>query len=66
MFDTINTYGTSWMGGAWPVVWSLVKIIALVAPLMLLVAYLTLWERKAMILTRLQTTGQAPPIHEVP
>jgi len=48
MFDTINTYGTSWMGGAWPVVWSLVKIIALVAPLMLLVAYLTLWERKAI------------------
>jgi NADH-quinone oxidoreductase subunit H len=48
MLDTVNAYGTSWLGGAWPLVWSLVKIIAVVAPLMLLVAYLTLWERKAI------------------
>jgi NADH-quinone oxidoreductase subunit H len=31
---------------AWPVVWNLIKIIAVVAPLMGAVAYLTLWERK--------------------
>ena len=35
------------LGAAWPVVWSLIKIVALVLPLMGCVAYLTLWERKA-------------------
>src|SRR5919205_3100882 len=48
MLDTIHTYGTNWLGGAWPAAWALVKIVALVAPLMLCVAYLTLWERKAI------------------
>ena len=48
MLDTLTTYGNSVLGGAWPVVWTLVKIIALVIPLMLSVAYLTLWERKAI------------------
>ena len=48
MLDTLTTYGSSVLGGAWPVVWTLVKIIALVIPLMLSVAYLTLWERKAI------------------
>src|SRR5512139_1099257 len=32
----------------WAVVWTLVKIVALVLPLMICVAYLTLWERKAI------------------
>ena len=31
----------------WPVIWTLIKIVVLVAPLMGAVAYLTLWERKA-------------------
>jgi NADH-quinone oxidoreductase subunit H len=35
-------------GPTWPVVWTLTKIIAIVAPLMLAVAYLTLWERKVI------------------
>jgi NADH-quinone oxidoreductase subunit H len=48
MLDTIATLGSSVLGPAWPVVWSLVKIVALVIPLMLSVAYLTLWERKAI------------------
>ena len=48
MLDTLTTFGSSVLGGAWPVVWTLVKIIALVIPLMLSVAYLTLWERKAI------------------
>jgi len=48
MLETIHTYGDSMLGGFWPVTWTLVKIIALVAPLMLCVAYLTLWERKAI------------------
>jgi NADH-quinone oxidoreductase subunit H len=33
-------------GGVWPLVWSLVKIVVIVLPLMLSVAYLTLAERK--------------------
>ena len=44
--DSVGVQGESLLGGAWPVVWTLVKIVALVAPLMLCVAYLTLWERK--------------------
>ena len=38
--------GAGLLGGAWPVVWNLIKIIGVVAPLMICVAYLTLWERK--------------------
>jgi NADH-quinone oxidoreductase subunit H len=55
MFDAVNQYGTSLMGGTlWAVVWSLVKIIALVVPLMGCVAYLTLWERKGIGFTQLR------------
>jgi NADH-quinone oxidoreductase subunit H len=54
MIDTFNTYGTSMFGGLWPLVWSIVKIVALVAPLMLCVAYLTLWERKAIGWTQIR------------
>ena len=42
----INATGESLLGGLWPVVWNLAKIVALVLPLMGAVAYLTLWERK--------------------
>ncbi|MEW5943089.1 MAG: NADH-quinone oxidoreductase subunit NuoH [Pseudomonadota bacterium] len=35
-------------GTSWPLVWSLVKIVAIVGPLMLGVAYLTLAERKVI------------------
>ena len=48
MLDSITTFGGSTFGGAWPVLWTLVKIVALVLPLLLCVAYLTLWERKAI------------------
>ena len=44
--DSLTTSGEALLGGAWPVVWTLVKIVVLVAPLMACVAYLTLWERK--------------------
>jgi NADH-quinone oxidoreductase subunit H len=37
-----------WFGPTWPVVWTMTKIVAIVAPLMLAVAYLTLWERKVI------------------
>ena len=54
MLDTLNTYGSAWLGGAWPVAWSLIKIVALVLPLMIFVAYLTLWERKAIGWTQIR------------
>jgi len=37
-----------WTGAAWPVIWGLIKIVAVLAPLMGAVAYLTLWERKLL------------------
>jgi NADH-quinone oxidoreductase subunit H len=37
-----------WTTAAWPVIWSLMKIVAVLAPLMGAVAYLTLWERKLL------------------
>ena len=46
MLLQINDAGQALLGGAWPVVWNLVKIILVVLPLMGCVAYLTLWERK--------------------
>jgi NADH-quinone oxidoreductase subunit H len=35
-----------WQGLAWPVIWTLMKIITVTLPVMGAVAYLTLWERK--------------------
>ena len=37
-----------WSTAAWPVLWNLLKIVAVLAPLMGAVAYLTLWERKLL------------------
>jgi NADH-quinone oxidoreductase subunit H len=49
MLETLTTAGSQWLGPVWwPVVWNLAKIVAVVLPLMLCVAYLTLWERKAL------------------
>jgi NADH-quinone oxidoreductase subunit H len=49
MIEQIYQLGLSTMGPTlWAVVWSLIKIVAVVAPLMGCVAYLTLWERKAI------------------
>jgi NADH-quinone oxidoreductase subunit H len=54
MLETIHLYGSSALGGFWPLVWNLVKIVALLAPLMGCVAYLTLWERKAIGWTQIR------------
>jgi NADH-quinone oxidoreductase subunit H len=43
-----------WTAAAWPVLWTLIKIVVLVAPLMGAVAYLTLWERKAIGFTQIR------------
>ena len=37
-----------WTAVVWPVLWILLKIVCIVAPLMGAVAYLTLWERKLL------------------
>lgn len=52
MIETLKLTGASlylvplWSEIIWPVVWNLLGIVAIVAPLMIAVAYLTLWERK--------------------
>ena len=44
--DALTAYGTQTLGTAWPVVWALARIVAIVVPILLMVAYLTFWERK--------------------
>ncbi len=47
--DLAWAWGHGFFGNTlWLVIWSLIKIVAVVAPLMGCVAYLTLWERKAI------------------
>ena len=52
MIDAIFNAGAGllaaswWAGVVWPVIWTLIKIVVVVLPLMGAVAYLTLWERK--------------------
>jgi NADH-quinone oxidoreductase subunit H len=55
VIDTVQQFGTSLLGPSlWLVVWSLIKIVAVVLPLMGCVAYLTLWERKAIGWTQIR------------
>ena len=52
MIDMVYNFGLGllaaswWTTMAWPVIWTLIKIVVVVLPLMGAVAYLTLWERK--------------------
>ncbi len=46
LLSMLTTAGADVLGPAWPVAWTLIKIVAVVLPLMGCVAYLTLWERK--------------------
>jgi NADH-quinone oxidoreductase subunit H len=39
-------FGTGTFGPAWPTVWAVLRILVVVVPIMVCVAYLTLWERK--------------------
>ncbi len=48
MLALVQATGQNWFGFLWPLIWNLVKIIVVVLPLMGCVAYLTLWERKAI------------------
>jgi NADH-quinone oxidoreductase subunit H len=46
--DALLQFGSGMFGAAWPTVWALLKIVAIVAPLLLGVAYLTYAERKVI------------------
>src|SRR3982750_1714090 len=48
MLDSITSYGPAPFGAAWTTVWAVVRIVALVLPLLGCVASLTRWERKAI------------------
>ena len=48
MMDMLQQLIQGVFGPAWPVVWNLLKIVAVVAPLLLGVAYLTYFERKVI------------------
>ncbi|HUR89233.1 MAG TPA: NADH-quinone oxidoreductase subunit NuoH [Ramlibacter sp.] len=60
MIDGIYGFGNGliaapwWTAAGWPVIWTLIKIVVVVAPLMGAVAYLTLWERKAIGFTQIR------------
>ena len=59
MIDTFYTLGQGLAGGiwpvmVWPVLWTLIKIVCVLLPLMGCVAYLTLWERKAIGFTQIR------------
>lgn len=49
MIESLQAAGSAALGPTlWLVVWSLIKIVAVLLPLLGCVAYLTLWERKAI------------------
>ncbi len=60
MIDALHGFGAGlvsagwWTGIVWPVIWTLIKIVVVVLPLMGAVAYLTLWERKAIGFTQIR------------
>jgi NADH-quinone oxidoreductase subunit H len=59
MIDAFHAFGQGLMGGiwpttVWPVLWTLIKIVSVLLPLMGAVAYLTLWERKAIGFTQIR------------
>ena len=46
MIESITSFGASTFGGWWPLIWTLVRAVCIILPLLLCVAYLILWERK--------------------
>jgi NADH-quinone oxidoreductase subunit H len=55
MFEALHQIGNDALGPTlWLVLWSLAKIVAVVLPLMICVAYLTLWERKGIGYTQIR------------
>ncbi len=55
MFEPLHQAAGALIGPTpWLVIWSLIKIVVVVLPLMICVAYLTLWERKAIGWTQIR------------
>ncbi|NBW78622.1 MAG: NADH-quinone oxidoreductase subunit NuoH [Betaproteobacteria bacterium] len=54
MIDAMHQFGMTlidaswWSGLVWPVIWTLLKIVTVLLPLLLSVAYLTFWERRLL------------------
>jgi NADH-quinone oxidoreductase subunit H len=46
LITNINAFGVAHTGAFWPFFWTMIKILCVLLPLMGLVAYATLWERK--------------------
>ena len=46
--DAMIQMGQNLFGAGWPLIWAVLKIVAIVAPLLLAVAYLTYFERKVI------------------
>jgi NADH-quinone oxidoreductase subunit H len=46
LLNSVNAFGSDLLGSFWPLVWTLLKIVAIVLPMFAAVAYMTLWERK--------------------
>jgi NADH-quinone oxidoreductase subunit H len=46
LLNSVNAFGSELLGSFWPLVWTLLKIVAIVLPMFAAVAYMTLWERK--------------------
>jgi len=48
MVDALQGLLQGLFGSLFPLVWTLLKIVLIIAPLLLAVAYLTFWERKVI------------------
>jgi hypothetical protein len=48
MLDALRELLQGLFGSVFPLVWTLLKIVLIIAPLLLCVAYLTFWERKVI------------------
>jgi len=48
MVDALQELLKGLFGSAFPLIWTLLKIVLIIAPLLLAVAYLTFWERKVI------------------
>jgi len=46
--NALTGFGEHYLGAAWPVVWTMVKIVVILLPLIISVAMLTYWERKVI------------------
>jgi NADH-quinone oxidoreductase subunit H len=44
--EEFTAFGSETFGAAWPALWAVLRIVVIIFPLIICVAYLTLWERK--------------------